>query len=49
MSASYKRLVIKIGSNVLAGKDGLPDEGRMSRLTEEIAALQKEGREIVVV
>jgi len=49
MGTSYKRLVIKIGSNVLAGTDGLPDEGRMLRLTEEIASLKKQGREIVVV
>jgi glutamate 5-kinase len=49
MGRDYKRLVIKIGSNVLAGKDGLPDEERMRSLTEEISALRKEGREIVLV
>lgn len=49
MAKDYKRLVIKIGSNVLAGKDGLPNEDRMRKLTEEIAALSREGREIVVV
>ncbi|HTJ12517.1 MAG TPA: glutamate 5-kinase [Dinghuibacter sp.] len=45
----YKRLVIKIGSNVLTGPDGLPDTRRMERLVDDIAALKKEGREVVVV
>ena len=45
----YKRLVIKIGSNVLAGPDGLPDRGRMEHLVAEIAQLKKEGRDVVVV
>lgn len=45
----YKRLVIKIGSNVLTGPDGLPDRNRMERLVEEIARLKKEGRDVVVV
>lgn len=45
----YKRLVVKIGSNVLAGKDGLPDEHRMEHLVQEIAALKQQGRDVVVV
>jgi glutamate 5-kinase len=49
MDRDYKRWVIKVGSNVLTGRDGLPDEDRMRRLTEEIAALKQEGREIVLV
>jgi glutamate 5-kinase len=48
-STNYKRLVIKIGSNVLTGPDGLPDEARMKGLVAEIALLKKEGREVVVV
>jgi glutamate 5-kinase len=49
LGSDYKRLVIKIGSNVLTGPDGLPDRLRMERLVEEIASLKKEGREVVVV
>ena len=49
MPALYKKLVIKIGSNVLAREDGLPDLERMRQLTNEIAALKKEGRQIILV
>lgn len=49
MSLTYKRLVIKIGSNVLADVNGLPDLVRMEKLTSEIAALKKEGRQVIVV
>ena len=49
MSVSYKKLVIKIGSNVLSKENGLPDLEQMSRLTDEIAALKKQGIQLVVV
>lgn len=46
---TYKRLVIKIGSNVLTDKKGLPDGPRMEKLAAEIASLKKSGLEIVLV
>jgi glutamate 5-kinase len=46
---TYKRLVIKIGSNVLTDKAGLPDGPRMEKLAAEIASLKKSGLEIVLV
>jgi len=49
MPVPYKKLVIKIGSNVLTRENGLPDLERMVHLTDEIAALKKEGRQIIVV
>ncbi len=49
MALNYKRLVIKIGSNVLARENGLPDEERMQHLISEIATLRKSGMDIVVV
>lgn len=49
MPPSYKRLVIKIGSNVLAKENGLPDLERMGFLIDEIAAIKKEGRQVIVV
>src|ERR1044071_3380863 len=49
MSVSYKKLVIKIGSNVLSKENGLPDLAQMSRLIDEIAALKKQGIQLVVV
>jgi glutamate 5-kinase len=45
----YKKLVIKIGSNVLSTENGLPDLHRMTQLTNEIAALKKQGIQVVVV
>src|SRR5438067_3548890 len=49
MSLHYKKLVIKIGSNVLTKDSGLPDLDRIVHLTDEIAALKKEGRQIILV
>ena len=43
------RLVIKIGSRVLVQSSGRPDVRRMRELVRQIAALRKEGREVVVV
>jgi glutamate 5-kinase len=43
-----RRVVIKIGSNVLTAQDGL-DLRVMGRLAEEIATLKEQGREVVLV
>ena len=43
-----RRAVVKIGSNVLAGPNGLRRE-RVRALATEIAALAESGRQIVVV
>jgi len=45
----YKKLVVKIGSNVLSRENGLPDLDRMTFLTNEIAALKHQGIQVVVV
>jgi glutamate 5-kinase len=45
----YRRVVIKIGSNVLADKSGLPDHARMEKLAGELAEAKKAGLEIVLV
>ena len=44
-----RRIVIKIGSNVLTRKDGKLDVTRMSALVDQIAWLRKNGIEIIVV
>jgi glutamate 5-kinase len=44
-----RRVVIKIGSRVLVQKTGRPDVRRMRSLIREIAALQRNGREVVIV
>ena len=49
MAFNYQRIVIKIGSNVLTQKDGLPDLDRMAHLVEQIAAIKRGGKEVVLV
>lgn len=49
MSSNYNRIVIKIGSNVLTQKDGLPDVKRISHLVEQIAKIKKQGNQVILV
>lgn len=43
------RIVVKIGSNVLARKDGKPNITNMSALVDQIAYLKSKGHEVVLV
>ncbi|MCD8739873.1 glutamate 5-kinase [Mucilaginibacter roseus] len=45
----YKRIIIKIGSNVLAKSDGLIDEQRIAHLTDQITQLKNSGVEVILV
>lgn len=45
----HERIIIKVGSNVLTADSGLPNAGRMSQLVEQLATLQKEGHEVVLI
>ena len=45
----YKRITIKIGSNVLTRSDGTLDITRMSSLVDQIAVLRQRGIEIILV
>jgi glutamate 5-kinase len=45
----YKRIVVKIGSNVLTCADGTLDTQRMSSLAGQIVALFRSGIEIIIV
>jgi glutamate 5-kinase len=45
----FKRIVLKIGSNVLTRKDGSLDVTRMSSLVDQIAELHRNGLEIILV
>ncbi|RFM27447.1 glutamate 5-kinase [Deminuibacter soli] len=47
--AAYKKLVIKIGSNVLTRENGLPHAERISELIDEMAALKQQGIEVILV
>ena len=46
---SYHRIVIKMGTSLLTGSSNHLDIGRISQLAEQIATLQKQGIEIVLV
>ena len=49
MPLAYRRIVVKIGSNVLTQADGLPDLDRMEQLVAQVVALKAQGREVIVV
>ena len=45
----YRRIVIKVGSNVLTRDDGHPDTTRISALADQIAQLHRAGIEVILV
>lgn len=45
----YKRIAVKVGSNVLTHKDGTLDLERMSNIVSQIAMLHKDGVEIILI
>ena len=49
MKYPYKRVVVKIGSNVLTHSDGTLDTERMASLVEQAATLHKAGVEVILV
>lgn len=49
MAYQFKRIAVKIGSNVLARKDGTLDITRMSALVDQVAELRRNGVEIVLI
>ena len=49
MHFRYKKITIKIGSNVLAKPDGTLNVSRIAHLVDQIAFLRKNGVEVVVV
>jgi len=49
MSFRFKKIAVKIGSNVLTRSDGTLDITRMSGLVDQIAHLHKKGVEIVLI
>lgn len=44
-----KRIVVKAGTNVLLGQDGLPSLGRLFALVESLAALRRSGKDVLLV
>ncbi len=49
MPTRYKKIAVKIGSNVLTRADGTLDITRMSALVDQISQLHKKGVEIVLI
>lgn len=49
MKTKFKKIAVKIGSNVLTRQDGTLDITRMSALVDQIAILHKKGVEVVLV
>jgi glutamate 5-kinase len=49
MSFNYRRIIIKIGSNVITRADGLPDVARIEHLVNQIAEIKKQGKEVILV
>jgi len=49
MAAAYKRIVVKIGSNVLTQSNGFPDLARIEHLVDQIIKLKQQGKSVVVV
>lgn len=46
---SYKKIVVKVGSNVLTREDGMLNIARMAQLVEQIVRLKKEGVQVILV
>ena len=44
-----KRVVVKLGTNVVMGADGLPDRERLLEVVAQIAALRAEGVDVLLV
>lgn len=48
-ASTCPRLVVKVGSALLVGKDGEPRREWLSALVSEIAAMRAAGQEVIVV
>lgn len=49
MMERYKRIAVKVGSNVLARADGTLDVTRMSALVDQMVALRRGGVEVILI
>lgn len=49
MSTSAKKIVIKIGSNVLTLASGVPNKERIKNIVDQVALLKKQGHQVVMV
>jgi glutamate 5-kinase len=49
MTFNYRRIIVKIGSNVITQSNGLPDTDRIAHLVDQIALIKKQGIEVILV
>ncbi|TDG37336.1 glutamate 5-kinase [Pedobacter changchengzhani] len=49
MKLGYKKIVVKVGSNVITQANGLPDEVRINHLVDQLAAIKAQGIEVILV
>ncbi|TCC94363.1 glutamate 5-kinase [Pedobacter frigiditerrae] len=49
MSLGYKKIVVKVGSNVITQANGLPDERRINHLVNQLVAIKTQGIEVILV
>ncbi|WP_421941879.1 glutamate 5-kinase [Pedobacter sp.] len=49
MKLGYKKIVVKVGSNVITQANGLPDEKRIQHLVNQLAEIKKQGIEVILV
>ncbi len=42
-------VVVKVGTNVLTGTDGVLDPSRVKRLADQVQAVRRSGRKVVLV
>lgn len=49
MANAYKKIVVKIGSNVLTQSNGLPDLERIKHLVNQIVTLKKQGKTVILI
>ncbi|HEY9534450.1 MAG TPA: glutamate 5-kinase [Mucilaginibacter sp.] len=49
MAFKYKRIVVKIGSNVLTQPNGLSNQHRIAQLVEQIVDIKKQGIDVILV
>jgi glutamate 5-kinase len=45
----YKRIAVKVGSNVIAGENGKLDIKRMSSIVDQLSILQKAGVDVILI
>lgn len=49
MANNKKLITIKVGSNVITNKEGLPDEGVILSISQQIVGLQKQGYQVMLI